>query len=384
MADWQFDLVRSVLDSSDWMAYVQDFTELHHRKWARRTRKQRSEGKYADARGGETKVGGYSHEQFLLFQEFSGYIDALLSSKLGELGVSEEDFFNTCQALTESPSNGPREALYKETLRQLLSYSSFGSFCEMMQSVYDEYNGNVAYSRPVVERRYAETQEDEDLALQRAIEESKREMQESKIRERAMRQQAARGRNFHPNTRSTSSRDVSAQPTGVPAEWDVQIATAQSILRAVDKKKFTAVEEEVFVPWAKKVIEVDEEYKALSEGAGMMAVVHTKIQELNLLRLKVDLLVAQQMTKENEKRRHDLNRKVEKWHEEMSTAPDGNQQSIIDQAEATLDDLLSRVARVHEEVRTGTHVVWQGQYIVHRNSDHISSVNVDIIYVSCT
>ena len=136
----------------------------------------------------------------------------------------------------------------------------------------------------------------------------------------------------------------------MPAEWDVQVTTAASIINASKQGKLTPEEEAVYKPWAILIEDIDEEYKQLARGAGMMSVVHEKIEELNMLRLKVDLLVAQQMTKENERRRKELNNKVEKWHEEMVTISDGDHQAIIDQAEATLDDLLSRVAAVHDEV----------------------------------
>ena len=420
MGDWQLDLVRSVLDSSDWVAYVQDFTATHHRKWARRTRQQRREGKYSRREGksggrtdtvSESKVGGYSHAQYELFREFSQKVEAMVSGKLAELGVSDDDFFATCEELVQSESRGPREEMFKETVRQLLSYSSFSSFCEMMQRAYDDLEGESpgnaagqqqqhqsAFARSAV--LAAQQQQNEDYELQLALAESKREAEEAKIQQRVRRQQAALGRGAARNgaggggggsgsgsggrsgggsVQASSRADGSA----VPPEWDVQVATAQSIVNASKLGKLSPAEDEVFVPWAEKVVELNEDYQRLSMvvgnsadadadadggsgssgggggGGGGLAAAETrariqdKVQELNLLRLKVDLLVAQQMTKENEQRRHELNRKVEAWHEEMVSNAEGGgstQQEIIQRAEATLDDLCARVASVHAEV----------------------------------
>jgi len=346
MSDWQFDLVRSVLDSADWVGYVQNFTEMHHSKWARRTRKQRAEGKFNESKRSsrETKVGGYSHQQYQLFQEFSQFVDSLVSSKLSELGVTEEDFFKTCEELVTAEATGPREGMFKETLRQLLSYTSFDSFCEMMQQCYDEYEGGVGFSRPAAERRFGTQQQNEDYELQLALAESKRQMEESKIQANVRRQEVARGRRV-------GGASVSAQSANSPpAEWNIQVATAQSIVKAASEGKLGEEEHEVFTPWAEKVLEINEVYARIEQEPGSTLSVYEQIQELNMLRLKVDLLVAQQMTKENEQRRRELNQKVENWHEEMISNPTGNQQEIIDRAEATLDDLLARVAGVHEEV----------------------------------
>lgn len=353
MADWQIDLVRSVLDSSDWVAYVQNFTQQHHSKWTRRTRKQRSEGKYAESKNSarESKVGGYSHDQYLLFREFSEYIETLVASKLGELGVSEEDFFNTCEELLKTDSRGPREEMFKETLNQLLSYTSFSKFCEMMQRVYDDYAEQQQQQQQQLGFAAAAAQQhhpaanNEDYELQLALEISKREMEEAKIQERGRRQMAARQR------ANRATGHAGSKPEDAPEEWDMQVATAQSILKASQDGKLSEDELEVFTPWAEKVIEVDSLYREKDADASLAAELDEKMQELNLLRLKVDLLVAQQMTRENEKRRHDLTKKVETWHEEMVTNSKGNQQDIIDQAEATLDDLLARVADVHAEVQ---------------------------------
>eukprot|EP00750_Incisomonas_marina_P013387 INCI17307.2.p1 GENE.INCI17307.2~~INCI17307.2.p1 ORF type:complete len:724 (+),score=192.38 INCI17307.2:91-2262(+) len=354
MADWQIDLVRSVLDSSEWVAYVQNFTQQHHSKWTRRTRKQRAEGKYAESKNSsrESKVGGYSHDQYLLFREFSEYIETLIASKLGELGVSEEDFFNTCEDLLKTDSRGPREEMFKETLSQLLSYTSFSKFCEMMQRVYDDYaeqqqqqqqqQQQLGFAAAAAQQHH-QAAHNEDYELQLALEMSKREMEEAKIQERGRRQMAARQRANYATWRAGS------KPEDAPEEWDMQVATAQSIVKASQDGKLSEDELEVFTPWAEKVIEVDSLYR--KKDKSLTDELDEKMQELNLLRLKVDLLVAQQMTRENEKRRNDLNKKVETWHEEMVTNSKGNQQDIIDQAEATLDDLLARVADVHAEVQ---------------------------------
>lgn len=354
--DWQVDLVRTVLDSPEWVGYVQDFIEVHHRKWAPRSRRQRAEGKFSEGKRSnrETKIGGYTHQQYLVFKEFSQYVEALVTSKLSELGVTEHDFQKTCKDFLLHAGETPRDQMFKETLQQLLSYNSFTNFCDMMQHAYDDYDSETAFARPSNERMYVapsnergrvtQASHDYEYQLQLALAESKREMEANKQR----RQKTV---NHHPNSRNAGSRNIGDSPAyGVPAEWNVQVTTAESIINASKEGKLTPEENAVFKPWALQVVDIDAEYKLLAQGAGMMSVVHEKIQELNMLRLKVDLLVAQQMTKENEQRRKDLNNKVEKWHEEMVTNPKGDQQAIIDQAEATLDDLLSRVANVHEEV----------------------------------
>ena len=131
-------------------------------------------------------------------------------------------------------------------------------------------------------------------------------------------------------------------------EWELQLTLAKSILVAANTPGGLDSEEEQreLVPWAQAVVDM----RAIFEGGATVdeATMLKKMQELQKLRLKVDILVARRMTEENRLLREQV--KAQRRELEEKVEHGDKRGDVMEEAEADLASLITRTQELADVV----------------------------------
>ena len=91
----------------------------------------------------------FSHQHFSVWKDFQQIVESILAVALDDMGCDLADFECAFDKLCSDSARGPREATRRDIMGQLLTYESFQSFSDMMQTAaqFDEEPSETEHNR---------------------------------------------------------------------------------------------------------------------------------------------------------------------------------------------------------------------------------------------
>jgi hypothetical protein len=249
-----------------------------------------------------------------VWQSFQGFVEQILENVLAELGGNMQALETALEQKAFAPDVGPADASFKRLLRELLTAHEFEQFAEMMIKRNEELKGvsdSGTPNRGFEEQPFLSTSTSVPSYMPQSPTSAQRAAEND-----AMIAQLSIG---IPQGGGGESNRFSGEEmefvAGLRAmvdngEWQVEQAVASSLLDAHNLGQLP-LREQAMLQWAQTVKEIDTmlpRANVTSWSSSLPAPVLQRLGELyGIMRdekLRVDMVVAQEMAAENEQLRH--------------------------------------------------------------------------------
>lgn len=87
-----------------------------------------------------SQIDDYTHDQFILWEEFRELAEQVLECGLQDVGGSMKELEIELDVIAREAAKGPKDAVMKDILNQLLTFDNFNSFAKMMYNAFIEMN----------------------------------------------------------------------------------------------------------------------------------------------------------------------------------------------------------------------------------------------------